>query len=107
MRIGVLRGGPSTHYELSLRSGGNVIRNLRSKHPVRDVYIDRDGNWHYEGLPIEPARLLPHIDLFWKEAPYRAEFVGNPEIVFIIVTPKWVRVSDFSVTPPKIEEKEF
>ncbi|OHB17203.1 MAG: hypothetical protein A2749_02865 [Parcubacteria group bacterium RIFCSPHIGHO2_01_FULL_45_26] len=65
MTIGVLRGGPSSHYELSLASGAHVIRGLRDKYSTRDIFIDREGVWHYEGMPTSTNRLLSHIDLFW------------------------------------------
>lgn len=65
MTIGVLRGGPGAHYDRSLASGSLVSRALRDKYPTRDIYIDRVGMWHFEGMPTVPQRLLSHIDFFW------------------------------------------
>jgi D-alanine-D-alanine ligase len=68
MRIAVLRGGPSKHYDTSLKTGEFVLAHLRSEpekyNPV-DVFIDRDGSWHVMGRKQEPHRVLKHIDLVW------------------------------------------
>ncbi len=63
--IGVLRGGPGAHYDTSLSSGTAVSKALRDKYPTRDIYIDKEGTWHFEGMPAQPSRLVSHIDLFW------------------------------------------
>lgn len=66
IRIGVLRGGPSNEYEVSLNSGANVLAALRGKlanrYQARDIFIDRQGNWHIDGLPVEPHDLAHRID---------------------------------------------
>ena len=63
--IGVLRGGPGAHYDRSLASGMAVSKGLRDKYPTRDIYIDKDGTWHLEGMLTTLNKLLSHIDLFW------------------------------------------
>jgi len=49
-RVGVLRGGPSSEYEISLKTGGNVLKILREKfgdkYQTHDILIDKEGNWH-------------------------------------------------------------
>jgi D-alanine-D-alanine ligase len=67
IRVGVLRGGPSNEYEVSLKSGASVLHALRNHlsdrfHP-RDIYIDREGNWHTDGLTVKPERALSHLDV--------------------------------------------
>lgn len=64
MRVAVLRGGVSPDYHPSLESGAEVIKHLRDDHDLIDVYIDREGRWHKKGVPVEPARLVPHADIF-------------------------------------------
>ena len=55
--VGVLRGGPSREHEVSLRSGAAMLANLpEERYSVRDIYIDREGNWHDRGRPIEPSK---------------------------------------------------
>lgn len=53
-RVAVLRGGPSTEHEVSLKTGASVIKNLPAKYEIIDVYIDHDGVWHVKGAPINP-----------------------------------------------------
>ena len=46
-RVGVLRGGPSGEYEISLQTGKTVLDNLPGEYyePV-DIFIDKKGEWH-------------------------------------------------------------
>ncbi|MDP2593214.1 MAG: D-alanine--D-alanine ligase [bacterium] len=62
-KIGVLRGGPSSEYEVSIKSGQTVLSRLpESFHPV-DILIDRKGVWHMEGLPKSPEEILRQLDV--------------------------------------------
>ncbi len=67
IRVGVLRGGPSAEYEVSLKSGAAVLRALRDKFEdvfdVHDILIDRDGVWHISGQPINVDNLHARIDV--------------------------------------------
>jgi D-alanine-D-alanine ligase len=64
MKVGVLRGGPSSEYDVSLKSGASVLRNLNEeKYIPVDVLIDRAGVWHARGLPLEPRRVLQGLDV--------------------------------------------
>ncbi|MHB1330942.1 MAG: D-alanine--D-alanine ligase family protein [Minisyncoccota bacterium] len=68
MRIAVLRGGPSKHYDSSLKSGEFVLSHLRKEpqnyRPI-DVFISKDGAWHVRGMREEPHQVLRHVDLVW------------------------------------------
>ncbi len=62
-RIGVLRGGPSSEYEVSLKTGRTVLQHLPTEQYVPvDIFIARDGEWHMRGMPIEPERALTQCD---------------------------------------------
>ena len=62
--VGVLRGGPSSEYEVSLESGATVLAELdRSKYEPKDIFISRNGEWHVHGMPMSPERALRHIDV--------------------------------------------
>lgn len=62
--VGVLRGGPSSEHEVSLRSGHAVLENIpEDRFTARDIYIARDGVWHERGKPTTAARVLPSIDV--------------------------------------------
>ncbi len=69
IRVGILRGGAESHYEISLREGGDVIShillNLSDGWKPVDILIDKDGIWHAGGLPINPADLGQKVDVIW------------------------------------------
>ena len=65
-RVGVLRGGPSNEYEVSLKTGATVLNHLPAdKYNVRDILIDKKGVWHINGLPIKPHTALNHFDVIF------------------------------------------
>lgn len=62
--VGVLRGGPHSEHEQSVRSGQAALTSLPTdKYLVRDIYIDRNGVWHDRGRVTSPERVLPAIDI--------------------------------------------
>ncbi len=64
IHVAVLRGGPSTEYEVSLKSGAAVLDNLpTNKYTVSDILISREGVWHNRGLPVEPHKVLHSVDV--------------------------------------------
>lgn len=67
IRVGVVRGGPSSEYEISLNTGAGVLSALRSHladtHQARDIFIDRQGNWHIDGVLVEPATIPSKVDV--------------------------------------------
>ena len=67
-RVAVLRGGPSAEYDISLKTGENILATLREMPDIYDpldVFISRDGEWHSEGLVGEPHQILSHVDVVW------------------------------------------
>lgn len=70
-KVGVLRGGPSSEYEVSLKTGKSVIDSL-TNHPVLadrydvlDIFIDKEGVWHHLGAPIKPEKLFKRVDVIF------------------------------------------
>lgn len=63
LRIGVIRGGPSVEYEVSLGTGGNILKHLSASHNPLDIFISRDGKWHIQGIERTPERILKHVDV--------------------------------------------
>lgn len=62
--VGVLRGGPSSEHEVSLKSGHTMLRHLpEDRFTARDIYIDRQGVWHERGSATSPERVLPTLDV--------------------------------------------
>jgi len=66
--VAVLRGGPSVAYEDSLKTGGyilSLLKTLSKKYEPLDVFISRDGTWHYSGLAEDPHKILSRADVAW------------------------------------------
>lgn len=62
--VGVLRGGPSREHEVSLKTGAAMLANLpEERYSVRDIYIDKNGQWHNRGRITSPERVLRQIDV--------------------------------------------
>lgn len=64
-RVGVLRGGPSSEYEVSLKTGKSVIANLTDRYEVLDILISKDGIWHYQGIPVKPENIFKKVDVIF------------------------------------------
>ncbi len=66
LRVGVLRGGPSSEYEVSLKTGASVLSSLpKNIYEPRDIFISRDGTWHLGGLPVWPEQVAEQVDIFF------------------------------------------
>ncbi len=62
--VGVLRGGPSSEYDVSLLTGANVLEALdKEKYEPRDIFISREGEWYLYGVPMTPERALRGVDV--------------------------------------------
>lgn len=65
LRIGVIRGGPSSEYDISLQTGKSVLEHLSETHRPIDIYISRDGKWHIKGIERPPERIFGHVDVIF------------------------------------------
>ncbi len=63
VRVAVLRGGPSSEYEVSLKSGGTVLKSLPPQYKGSDILIDRKGVWHLGGVASQPHHILNQHDV--------------------------------------------
>lgn len=62
--VGVLRGGTSREYNLSLKTGAVMLAALpEEKYEVRDILVDKPGVWHSRGIPVDSSRALAQIDV--------------------------------------------
>ena len=62
--VAVLRGGPSSEYEVSLKTGASVLEHLdREKYEPRDIFVTRKGEWHSHGVQMFPERALRGVDV--------------------------------------------
>lgn len=66
IRVGVLRGGISGEYDISLLTGGRVLSSLnKDKFVPVDLLITKDGEWHMNGLPVSGDKLKMSVDVIW------------------------------------------
>jgi len=63
INVAVLRGGPSSEYDVSLKTGSAILENLPEKYKSHDILIDKKGVWHREGMPRTPHKALQGIDV--------------------------------------------
>jgi len=62
--VGVLRGGASSEYDLSLKTGSAVMQALpEDAYAIRDILIDKSGAWNVQGRSMDPVRALQGIDV--------------------------------------------
>lgn len=66
LRIAVIRGGPSNEFDVSLKTGATVLKHLnRDRYTPVDVFIDKGGQWHMNGVPGNILDLRHHADVAW------------------------------------------
>jgi D-alanine-D-alanine ligase len=64
IHVGVLRGGPSSEYEVSLNTGRTVLTHMPpEKYKAHDIFIDKEGQWHMHGISGEPHQLVKKVDV--------------------------------------------
>lgn len=62
--VGILRGGTSGEYDLSLKTGARMLDALpEDAYDVRDIFIDKRGYWNSRGFPTTPDRALSQVDI--------------------------------------------
>lgn len=65
-RIGIIRGGVSEEYDLSLRTGANVQRALHDAGlEAIDMLLDKDGVLHIKGIPADMETAKGEVDTVW------------------------------------------
>ncbi len=62
--VGILRGGTSSEYDLSLKSGAAMLAALpEDRFDTHDIFIDKRGYWHVRGIAVDAARALSQVDV--------------------------------------------
>jgi D-alanine-D-alanine ligase len=65
-RIGILRGGISPEYHISLQTGANVQRALmEAGFEAIDMLLDKDGVLHIKGVPADLEKAQASVDVVW------------------------------------------
>lgn len=70
IKVGVIRGGISSEYEVSLKTGSNVLSHLRGdklnkKYKPIDILIDKEGTWHISGKPVSVSDVFHSVDVIF------------------------------------------
>ena len=63
-RVAVLRGGPSSEYDVSMSTGAGVLTALRTMgYHTKDVIVSKKGEWLDQGIVKSPEKALLAIDV--------------------------------------------
>ncbi len=66
IRVGVVRGGPSSEYAISLKTGENVLKNLdQGKYAPVDILLTTRGDWYMNGVRVDLGTIAEQIDVAW------------------------------------------
>ncbi len=61
-----MRGGPSSEYEISLKTGEAALANInRQKYEPLDILIDKKGIWYLWGFPAAPEKIFSNVDVIF------------------------------------------
>jgi D-alanine-D-alanine ligase len=66
IRVGVLRGGPSTEHEISLKTGENVLRGLsllRDKYSPQDIVLTKKNDWIFNRQFSRPDKIFGSLNV--------------------------------------------
>ncbi|MBP6857788.1 MAG: ATP-grasp domain-containing protein [Candidatus Pacebacteria bacterium] len=65
-RVGILRGGISPQYDISLKTGGNVQKALADAgFEAIDMLLDKEGVLHIKGVPADMEKAQSSVDYIW------------------------------------------
>jgi len=62
-KIVILRGGPSSEYDVSMRSGRDVMDELVDLYNIIDIVVDKEANWFSKGIQATPLNVCATVDL--------------------------------------------
>ena len=62
-KVAVLRGWPSSEYDVSLNTGANVIKAISSKYKIKDVLVTKNSEWYMDGMRVTPEIVCRGVDV--------------------------------------------
>lgn len=98
------------HLLLNTSAHSRKVKNIASNaHVAFAIGWDvQKKNYQLEGdasvIVKEDIAYKTYTDVFYKQNPHLEAFRNLPDHVFIRVLPTWIRLNDFSVSPPMIRE---
>lgn len=61
-----MRGGPSSEYDVSLKTGASVLANFpQDKYRPLDIWVSKSGQWHLAGMEVTPEKALRSVDVIF------------------------------------------
>jgi D-alanine-D-alanine ligase len=68
IKVGVIRGGISDEYEISLKTGANILSCLRGdrlkdKYKAIDILLDKEGCWYVNGTLSDLSKIHKMVDV--------------------------------------------
>lgn len=63
LRVGIIQGGAGRDYEASLRTARHIRSNFPEHHTPATILIDREGNWHLDGVPMPAEHIPKRVDI--------------------------------------------
>jgi len=60
-----MRGGISSEYEVSLKTGASVLSGLPDKYSASDILISKDGKWYLNGVHKSEDRIADNVDVIF------------------------------------------
>jgi D-alanine-D-alanine ligase len=63
-RVAVLRGGPSSEYDVSMNTGVSVIKTLSHlPYSIKEIVVTKNGEWLVNGFVRQPIQALLDVDV--------------------------------------------
>jgi D-alanine--D-alanine ligase len=62
-KVLIIRGGPSSEYDVSLKTGKSILDALSEHYTLTDCIIDKNGDWYVKGFKNEPQVLVRNHDV--------------------------------------------
>ncbi len=61
--VAVVRGGPSSEHEVSVKTGATMLELLSEEFEVIDIWISREGTWFVDGKETDSEEAISGIDV--------------------------------------------
>ncbi len=97
---------PALELVFDTLNGSRKYRNLSANRRCSFVVWEGAVTIQYEGMARElnGEELARYRPVYLEAWPDGVERLGWPGITYFAVQPRWIRYSDFALTPPRIEE---
>lgn len=98
------------HLLMSTDIHSHKVRNINENHHVALTigWTTKHPNYQIRGegavIIEDDVAHKPYKEVYYKQNPHLGMFKDIPNHVFIRIQPTWIRVNDFSLSPPLIRE---